>query len=509
MSRDNSADTADASLIERVLFALATAGLIAYCLISFQANIWRVLQSSDTAWLARTGEYIVTNRRLPETDIFSWTADTQPWTAYQWLFEAICGFMFTYGGLWLVGLFAALAAAAVYFWLMPAQMIGQGVRPPYVFGLLSLTMNPVWFWARPQLVSFILIPVFLNILESYRLSRSVRRLLPLPPLMVLWANCHSFWFIGLLLVLAYTIPALAERQHARAPVIALACSCALAVLVNPYGWHLITYTLSFTTQPDFGTIWELQPGLLKDPSSNLGVIVYLSLAWLAILSSRKHVPVSLLLPAALSTAAAVMYYRFLPVAILITWPAIGLVLAGNSFTGQSVGQSGGPASARRRASLMAQAALAATAAATAIFAYTSHFSNREAVWFTHSNSNKGAVGFLKKNPALRKRMFADAAMGCSQILEGMTPVFIDTRFDFYGKPFCDAATACLKADGDWPAFLREYAIETVCVSSQYALYREMERAPGWAKVFGDGDYGIWKSEAAELRSPNRADKKPE
>ena len=127
------------------------------------------------------------------------------WVPYQWLFELLLGSLFQTGGLWLVGLVAALFSAVVYFWILPQQMLKEHVRLPVVGALLILVMSPVWFWARPQLVSFVLIPVFINLLESFRTGGYCRKLWLLPLLMVLWCNAHSFWFIGLLVVGAYVL----------------------------------------------------------------------------------------------------------------------------------------------------------------------------------------------------------------------------------------------------------------------------------------------------------------
>ena len=86
--------------------------LICVCVLNFCANIWRVLQSSDTAWLIKTGEYIA-QHGLQVTDVFSWTVKDRPWIIYQWMFALAFGALFHKGGLWLVGLTAALAAADV------------------------------------------------------------------------------------------------------------------------------------------------------------------------------------------------------------------------------------------------------------------------------------------------------------------------------------------------------------------------------------------------------------
>jgi hypothetical protein len=44
-----------------------------------------LLSDSDTGWHIRTGEWILNKRRIPSTDLFSFTRTGQPWFAWEWL----------------------------------------------------------------------------------------------------------------------------------------------------------------------------------------------------------------------------------------------------------------------------------------------------------------------------------------------------------------------------------------------------------------------------------------
>ena len=72
--------------------------------------------------------------------------------------------------------------------------------------------------------------------------------------MVLWANLHSFWFVGLLMLLCTLI---GERKNRRQLLLLTLC-CSLAVLVNPYGLELVKYNFSFVSQPEAATQLILQ-----------------------------------------------------------------------------------------------------------------------------------------------------------------------------------------------------------------------------------------------------------
>src|SRR5579863_2205874 len=58
-----------------------------------------LLTDSDTGWHIRTGEWILANRRVPITDIFSFTKAGQPWFAWEWLSDVFMAVEHRYAGL--------------------------------------------------------------------------------------------------------------------------------------------------------------------------------------------------------------------------------------------------------------------------------------------------------------------------------------------------------------------------------------------------------------------------
>ncbi len=486
--------TSDESFRKLETWGTACGGvaLFLFSIFSFASNAWRVFQSADTAWLVRTGEYIL-GHGLPTTDLFSWTCPGRPWVVYQWLFEAGTGFLYQINGFWMVGLGAYLLSALVCLWLMPAQMLRAGVKSVYVFGLLSLVFTAVWFFARPQLVSFLLIPVFVNLLEHLRVNGFTRRQWLLPLLMVLWTNSHSFWFVGLSMILLYVLGLFPKASSkTRISLLTVLLTSVLAVLVNPYGFQLITYNCSFLTETDPG-IWELQPHLVLHPFVNIEVVSYFVLVWSAMIYGRSNVPLIGLLLAAISTVAALCCYRFTPVAILLSWPYAGLALAKISFAQLDAEDSTDRIS---RISFVVRKSLLRwlplVAVIVGIAGYTFEYPLNKPIWFTYANSNQKAVEYLKKHPQLLDRMFCDDAVGCSLIYEKLALVFIDNRFDFYGKKFYDEYQSCMHAEGDWQGYLDNWKISSICIKTNCSLYRELKCSKNWNSLYDDGVTSVWQ-----------------
>jgi hypothetical protein len=474
---DRSTQSTAVAIFERASGVL----LVGAALICFAGHLVSIFESSDTAWLVKTGQLILSTGAIPQTDPFSWTKSGAPWVLYQWLFEATAGLIYQYGGLWWTGLAGALCAGLVLFLLLPGFMFNARVKTPYVFGLLTLAMSNVWFWMRPQLASFLLIPVFMLMLERFRTKGFYNALWLLPPLMVLWANCHTFWFIGLMLIGLYLVPSVFTRKLNGSDRRKVALLCALsfpAVLANPYGFGLVAYTASFLQGPAFSSLYELRPLIVTNPFGNLNAITYFLIASVALFASRKHIPMQGKILSVVSISAAVAFFRYIPVAILLTWPFVAIALSKFDLTRDQ--------SRKCPDQTFFSLGLAATAFVLVPFLYVAQFPPSEPIWFTHSHSNKPVIQFLAKNPQLRARLFTDASIGCSQIMAKQTPVFIDSRFDFYGKEFFDSWLDCLKARGNWQEYLRQWKIETVAISTSYELYGALKSSGDWSIAFDDG-----------------------
>src|SRR5215831_9419448 len=58
-----------------------------------------LLADGDTGWHLRTGEWILAHGRVPQADLFSYTQAGKPWYAWEWLWDAVFGYLNTHFGL--------------------------------------------------------------------------------------------------------------------------------------------------------------------------------------------------------------------------------------------------------------------------------------------------------------------------------------------------------------------------------------------------------------------------
>jgi len=200
----------------------------------------------------RTGNWILENQTVPRAGLFSQYSNA-PWKDASWGFDLLLGVAYKLFGLRTIPIVllvfkAALAvvmfllarSAGVGFWTAVAssavaQVLISGLQPlPYVFSVLMFAMELQWLlWSRH--------------------SGSVRRLWWLPPLFVFWANVHSQFVAGLLLLVLFLAALLIEQwlrilgvswlspRIRPLPLRRVAPICGLtilATLVTPYGWRM-------------------------------------------------------------------------------------------------------------------------------------------------------------------------------------------------------------------------------------------------------------------------------
>jgi hypothetical protein len=222
-------------------------GVLALVLVALLAV--RVIPAYDLYWQLKTGEVIARMGSVPKTDIFSYTASGDPWYVQEWLCELL------FYGLW-TGLgqesliFLRLGVIAAAFGLVLWRSLRRSGRP-----LLSVAMTLLAAWGsayffdnRPQMMTFLGTPALLLLFDEYRAGRWTKALWLVPPLLLLWANLHAGFFLGLVLMWAYTLADLAEwaaNREIPAPrlrlQVAVTLVATLAPMMNPNGWHAYTY----------------------------------------------------------------------------------------------------------------------------------------------------------------------------------------------------------------------------------------------------------------------------
>jgi hypothetical protein len=181
------------------------------------------IRDSDFWWHLRTGQYIVETRSLPVPDPFAYTTATAPLAypgedavrhfnlTHEWLAQAF--FYAAYRAAGFPGVVMLRALLLVAFCGLAGLVAWRrsGVLDRgWMAGLAAAAIAAPFALDRPQLFTYLFLALTIVILESRR------RLWLLPPLFLIWANCHGGFFLGWVVLAAYCAEALVARLRDKA-----------------------------------------------------------------------------------------------------------------------------------------------------------------------------------------------------------------------------------------------------------------------------------------------------
>lgn len=258
----------------------------------------------DIFWHLASGEWMLDNARVLGTDPFSIDPEPQ-WINVHWLFQLIVAVLHRMGGFELLSVLkAALSAAALLvFALALRRRVARGWL--IVCGLAMLPVMDDRLRVRPEIFTLVFLILTIVLIEHVRRGGRPERLWWLVPLMLVWANMHGLYVLGLGLVWSTVLGALVDRALGRSVVGEILTQKALvpivagtvAVLISPWPVTSAAQPLLLWTRISGQTAYytyavaELRPGwdvFWRFPAA-LGLLVA---AGAAMIANRRAVPLA-------------------------------------------------------------------------------------------------------------------------------------------------------------------------------------------------------------------------
>jgi len=219
------------------------------------------IRPHDFWWHITIGREILATRTIPAVDIYTYTAQGMPYPSYQmfWLMDIVLYSIYKLGGPALVVFIHSLMITSAYlviFWI--CRLLSKSNRIA-AFGVLFAAALGLNDWnVRPQGITFLLASLFMLAIVEFRQTHRWGWLAIIPAGMLLWANSHGTFIIGLVLVGIW----LGQEgwgmikphlQHERlppvrelyAPLITFIIT-ALACFFNPRGFGTVDYIKTLT-----------------------------------------------------------------------------------------------------------------------------------------------------------------------------------------------------------------------------------------------------------------------
>jgi len=258
---------------------------------SFNAKIW----DPDLWWHLKTGEYIAQTKSIPSTDPFAFTSLPQDpihpeskrikfilgqyWIAqliFYWVYET-----FSLQGI--IYMRALILTLLIFLLYRSIRRDRVGFFSALLFLLPAVTILVNFTGERPQLFSFLFTFLLVFLLEGYKKASQseamtshkkavLTYLLPLPFVMMLWANMHGGFIIGIAVLLGYICCEILKYLTKKAgPHLQLrslkyligACVASIMFsLINPNGYNVIPLLIELNKSQYMTSIVEAKSPLV-------------------------------------------------------------------------------------------------------------------------------------------------------------------------------------------------------------------------------------------------------
>jgi hypothetical protein len=280
--RDMGANVTRASLLQ-VLARIALYSLPALLFIRKFGILDR-----DIWWHLATGRWILQQHAIPHTDPFSVFGMGRPWHAYSWVFDLVMQGLYLRFGFAGIVLFEIASRVVVMvalfhliYSLLPRFWLACGLSA-MSFYVISLVIAP---W--PETLTILFGILELDILLSARRTGQTQKLWMIPPMLLLWTNCHIQFVYGLLVLGVFAGEALVNSVWKKEAQAAKLCRAylltllagALVTLVNPYGYKIYETVFQYMHQPKvFNLVVELRAMDFRHPQHFVTLVLCLAAA---------------------------------------------------------------------------------------------------------------------------------------------------------------------------------------------------------------------------------------
>jgi len=436
-----------------------------------------IFNDGDVSWHIATGQWILDHRAIPDSDPFSFTWFGQKWVPIEWLAE-----IFMTGAYRLAGYSGIAALVTLALIALHALVFLNGARfvRPFAAAGIVVAMDVVlipMMLARPHLIAWAMVAGWTWLMLR---AREADRAPPLAAalLMIVWANLHGSFVMGLAIAAGFGLEALLASPD-KARVIRtwglFGLACAAAVLVNANGIEGVLHPFGIASLEMLPLIDEWKP---SNPAVTPFFFAVLAGALLMIWLKRPR----------LHWVRWLMLGGLLALAMLQVRHQAVLAIAAAMILPTGIGRQ--PQASTRKEAGLAAAAVAALVAVRAMLPLAP----------TENEANPWRLIAQVPQPLRNQPVLNGYAMGGPLILSGIRP-YVDGRGDMYGDELVIGYKRITDGDrGALDAAVARWNIRWAILPRRYArLIALLYRSPGWRRIANNRTGIIYVREEVALR----------
>jgi hypothetical protein len=445
----------------------------------------KILGDGDTFYHLATGNWILEHGTVPRADPFSHTVPGLRWIDHGWLSQVVLAL--SYKAFALQGMVLVTLAMLALALGMMNQFLLRYLPPIYVLALVVIggALVTPHLLARPHMMGLAIAVAWTIQLVK---AREEGRTPPLwmIPLMVLWANVHGSFIIGLGLtgMMGFEAALSATNDPDRIRNLtrwgAFGIASGLAAFATPNGLDGVLFPFQLSSMETVSEIIEWKsPNFRSMPVFLLWIIGVFALGY----GSGVKLPwtrIAMICVLMIMALTAVRHIEMLALlGPILAAPALGPQIRQMTADRKSDRLDAlFEAAARPAAARGTLVALGLLGAASAAFVLVP-------MPLTDSETRPVAAVEAARAAGVTGNVFNDYGFGSYLIFAGVPP-YIDGRMDMYGAKFARRfLDTVAKPDVLLPETLTEHQITWTLLGPKSTAVRVMDRTPGWHRIYAD------------------------
>ena len=441
------------------------------------------LEDPDIVMHITTGKWMFEHMTVPLTDPFSYTRQAAPWVAHEWLAQCFMALLLVAGS-WTA---LVLVTVALFVWTLAYLMRFLLDRMPVIYALLmtalaAAAMAP-HLLSRPHVMAWPLLVVWMAELIK---ANEAKRAAPwwLLAIMVLWANLHGSFTLGLFLIAPMALEAVWQATSTQRILVArrwvvFGVLALMASMCTPYGWRGLWLTVELTQLQHLQRINEwMHPGGIALLPLELWLLMAVLLAMLGYLrlSVLRFVLLAFLLHQALMVGRLISVFGMLAPMLIAT--AFGERYAHMTRAEKPTGLDGW------FDRFKAPADMGAVWVAGVLLLLVAGL--MRPTYITPAKQNLTPALRAVQAAGVQGHVLNAFNLGAPLISQGV-PVFIDGRADLYGDAHLSVYFDLMESND--PAHiaqvLDQYEIAWTALLPQSHLLLFLNQSPQWRQLYAD------------------------
>ncbi|MBI3952435.1 MAG: hypothetical protein HY336_00590 [Candidatus Doudnabacteria bacterium] len=253
------------------------------------ADLGRHIKNGEIAYQSLLNSDYSEFKKILETNYYSYTNPDFPVFNHHWGSGLVFYSLHQLGGFTLLSIFGLLTTLSSFLLIFDVSRKLAGFWPAWISAVFLIPLIGERQEIRPEMFSYLFTAAFLWILSEHKTNPKRKYLLYfLPPLLLLWANLHIYFFLGFLLIGIYAIMALTKR-----PLFLTAAGGLVLSLANPFGYKALAYPLQIFqnygyTIVENKSVWFLTNFGFSNPNLTLIKIITAVFLIMLVLAIRKR-----------------------------------------------------------------------------------------------------------------------------------------------------------------------------------------------------------------------------